>query len=501
VLIICLIFLLPNEFNISMKFDYDLIILGSGPAGFSAAMQATKFEKKVLLVEANEKHLGGSWINTGTVPSKALREAAATIHKHTELFGDIDGKKAWARFKMADLLRFKNRVVDYENSEVKRNLIKNEVHTARGFGKITDEHTIEVTDHLGNVKSYTSEFILISTGSTQQPPATFKIDHEVIIDSYAIMNMTHIPRRLAIIGTGINAIEYATIFAALGTKVTLLNPSPQHMPFLDDEIRTEFYKSLEKHRMVIYNNVKMQGVQQNLLRNRTEVRFKLDGIDQLHVIETEYVLHFGARKPNTQKIGLDTVGITVDDAGYINVNDNYQTNVPNIYAAGDVVGFPGLASASFTQGRVATCHMCGVGDVMLTGFHPFGIYSIPEISSIGLTEEEARTSGLDVTVGRAYYKELTKSSVSNNATGMLKLVFETETLKLVGVHIVGENACELIHIGQVLMKKGHDIRYFIDNILNYPTFSEAYRVATFNGVNRVNKAGVKYRSLLNVEKK
>lgn len=479
-----------------MKFDYDLIIIGSGPAGFSAAMQATKFEKKVLLVEANEKHLGGSWINAGTVPSKALREAAATIQKYTDLFGDIDGKKAWARFKMADLLRFKDKVVDYENSEVKRNLIKNEVHTARGFGKIIDEHTVEVSDHMGNVKNYTSQFILISTGSTQLPPKTFKIDQEVVVDSYAIVNITHIPRRLAIIGTGVNAIEYATIFAALGTKVTILNSTPEYLPFLDSEIREEFNRALEMHRMVIYNNVRMQGVQKNSIRNRTEVRFKLEGEDQLRVIETEYVLHFGARRPNTQNIGLENVGISLDDQGYVTVNENYRTIVPSIYAAGDVVGFPGLASASFTQGRVATCHMCGVGDVVLSGFHPFGIYAIPEISSIGLTEKEAIDQGLDITVGRAYYKELTKSSVSNSTVGMLKLIFETQTLKPVGIHIVGENACELIHIGQVIMKKGHDIRYFMDNILNYPTYSEAYRVATFNGVNRVNKAGVKYKNLL-----
>jgi len=484
-----------------MKFDYDLIIIGSGPAGFSAAMQATKLEKKVLLVEANEKHLGGSWINTGTVPSKALREAAATIHKHTELFGDIDGKKAWARFKMADLLRFKNKVVDYENSEVKRNLIKNEVHTARGFGKLLDENTVEVTDHMDTIKTYTAEYILISTGSSQDQPKTFKIDQQVVVDSYTIVNMTHIPRRLTIIGSGVNAIEYATIFSSLGTKVTILNSTPSYLPFLDEEIREEFSKALKMHSMVIHNNVKMQGVQRNSIRNRTEVRFKVADEDQIRVIETEYVLHFGSRKPNTQNIGLERVGITLTDEGFISINENYQTVVPNIYAAGDVVGFPGLASASFTQGRIATCHMCGLNEVSLSGFHPFGIYSIPEISSIGLTEKEAREAGVDVSVGRAYYKELTKSSVSNNSIGLLKLVFESKSLKLLGVHIVGENACDIIHVGQVLMKKGHDIRYFMDNILNYPTYSEAYRVATFNGVNRVNKAGIKYRSLLESEKK
>lgn len=479
-----------------MKFNYDLIILGSGPAGFSAAMQATKFEKKVLLVEANDKYLGGAWINAGTVPSKALREAAAILHKFGTLFGDVEGKKAYERFKMGDLLKFKNKVVDYENSEVKRNLIKNEVHTARGFGKILDVHTIEVTDHLGGKKKFTSEYILIATGSTILKPQTFEVDHKIVLDLTSIINMTHIPRRLVIIGTGINAIEYATIFASLGTKVNVLNTEPGYLPFLDHEIRTEFYKAVELHRMVLHTNVSVQGVQQNKLRNCTEVRFKINGSDQLRVLETEHVIYFGTRRPNSQGIGLENAGIPLDDSGYVSVNENYQTIVNNIYASGDIIGYPGLASASFTQGRLATCHMCGITDITLTGHQPFGIYSIPEISSIGLTEHEAQEKGLDVTIGRAFYKELTKSSVSNEDIGLLKIVFDTQTLKLLGVHIVGEGACDIIHLGQVLMRKGIDIRYFVDNILNYPTYSEAYRIAAFNGINRVNKAGVKYKKLV-----
>ncbi len=476
-----------------MKFDYDLIILGSGPAGFSAAMQSTKFNKKVLLVEADEKHLGGAWINAGTVPSKALREAAAIIYKHSQSFGDTEGKKAFQRFKMKDLLRYKSKVVDYENSEVKRNLIKNEVDTARGYGRIIDENTVEIDSHTGKKKRYTSKFILLSTGSRSEPPAKFTVDHKIVKDNTSLTEMTHIPRRLVIIGSGVNAVEYATIFAALGTKVSMLNLQKEILPFLDDEIRDEFFTALKKHRIVISDNVVIESVDLNRLRNCTEVRFKTKDDDRLQVIETEQVIHFGRRMPNTKDIGLENVGITTDSRGYINVDKHYRTSVPSIFAAGDITGQPGLASASFTQGRVASCNMHGESEMELAGFNPYGIYTIPEISSIGLTEKEAEGLGKDITIGRAFFKELTKSSVSNNELGLLKLVIDTSTQKLLGVHIIGEFACDLIHIGQSVLVNDLEVSYFIDNILNYPTFSEAYRVAAFNGINRINKAGVKYR--------
>lgn len=479
-----------------MSYNYDLIILGSGPAGFSAAMQSTKFGKQVLLVEADETHLGGAWINAGTVPSKALREAAASIAKFTYLFGDVDGKKAYERFKMADLLQFKNKVVNYENSEVKRNLIKNEVHTARGFGKLLDPHTIEVRDHLDSKKTYTAEFILVSTGSKALKPENFEVDNKIVVDNRSLSNMTHVPKRLVIIGGGVNAVEYATIFSALGTKVNLLSSRADYFPFLDHEIRSEFDKVLRQNKITIHTDVHVEGVQSNPLRNCTEVRYRSLEDNLQHVLETEQVIHFGVRCPNTKDVGLEEAGVELDDDGYVKVNEHYQSSVPSVYAAGDIVGFPGLASASFTQGRVASCHMAKVDEIKISGANPFGIYSIPEISSIGLTEEEARDKGFNCEIGRAYYKELTKAAVSNTDIGLLKLVFDKDTLLLLGVHIIGDGACDIIHIGQSIMKNKVDIRYFVDNILNYPTFSEAYRVAAFNGINRVNKSGVKYRNLV-----
>ena len=482
-----------------MSYDYDLIILGSGPAGFSAAMQSTKFNKQVLLIEADENHLGGAWINAGTVPSKALREAAASIAKFTHLFGDVDGKKAYERFKMPDLLKFKNKVVKYENSEVKRNLIKNEIHTARGYGRLLDGHTVEVRDHLNSKKTYTAEYILVSTGSSAMKPEKFEVDNKIVMDNRSLSNMTHVPKRLVIIGGGVNAVEYATVFSALGTKVSLLSSRTDYFPFLDHEIRAEFDKVLRDQRLNIHTDVMVEDVGLNILRNCTEIKYRTLQDNELRVLETEQVIHFGVRSPNTRGIGLEEAGVEMDDNGYVKVNEYYQTSAPSVYAAGDIVGFPGLASASFTQGRVASCHMAGLDEIKISGANPFGIYSIPEISSIGLTEEEAEAQGFDYTIGRAYYKELTKAAVSNTDIGLLKLVVERKSLKLLGVHIIGDGACDVIHIGQSVMKNNVDIRYFIDNILNYPTFSEAYRVAAFNAINRANKSGIKYRNLMSKE--
>lgn len=478
-----------------MKFDYDLIILGSGPAGFSAAMQGSKFDKKVLMVEANENHLGGSWINSGTVPSKALREAAMNIHKFTRQFGDFNDKKAYQQFQMGDLLRLKNRVVDHENSEIKRNLVKNEITTLRGYGRIVDAHTVEVIDPIETKRNYTAANILISTGSAAKHPSNFIIDHRTVLDITTVLTMEHIPRRLVIVGAGVQAIEYATIFASMGTKISLLNPNEDYFTFLDHEVKAILAESLEDFRITIFNNAIVNKVGKNELRNCTEVHFTVDDTEK-RVIETEQVLYFGGRRPNTDKIGLEKVGITVDENGHIPVDEEYRTSVKSIFAAGDVVGYPELASASFSQGRLATCHMFDIPAAEMGQTMPFSIYSIPEISSVGLTEKEAEEADYQVTVGRAYYGNLTKATISNNSKGMLKLVFETGTFRLLGVHVIGDNACEIIHIGQAVIALKGDVRYFISHMMNYPTYAEAYRIAAFNGVNRVYKAGVKYRNIL-----
>lgn len=481
----------------SHNFEYDVIIIGSGPAGFACAMQSSKFDKKALVVEAHSKFLGGTWINSGTVPSKALREAANTILKFDTQFGDNDMPKPYERFRMEELLQYKDEVLEQENKKVKNDLIKNEVDVARGFGKVVDGHTVEVETQIGTTQTYTGKYILICTGSSPEQPEGFDIDHENVLDYQSILQITHIPRRMVIIGLGVNALEYATIFAALGTRVTILTAKTEHLTFLDAEIKEHLISVLDEKSITIRKGVKVEDVDYNPLRTCVEVRFRsLQENERLQVIETEHALFMGGSKPNTENIGLETVPVKTDDRGYIMVDDNFRTECESIFAAGDVIGFPRLASASFSQGRMAACNMFGIPANNVPSEIPSGIYSIPEISHIGMTEQEAENSGIDVTVGRAYFKNIAKADMTGHYEGILKLVFRTDNFKLLGVHIIGKEASNLIHLGQAVMSFDGDIRYFISHVMNYPTLSEAYRIAAFNGVNRVYKAGVKYRKIL-----
>ncbi|SMO71115.1 Si-specific NAD(P)(+) transhydrogenase [Fodinibius sediminis] len=480
-----------------MSRDYNVIIIGSGPAGFSCAMQSSKFDQKVLVVESHEDYLGGTWINTGTVPSKALREAAKTILEFNNQFGDHESRKPYERFRMADLLQYKQEILEKENRKVKNDFINNNVDVARGFGRLLDDHTVEVETHLGTTETYTADYILLCTGSSPTEPGTFEIEHNKILDYKSILDLTHIPRRLVVIGSSVSAFEYATIFAALGTRITLLNEQDDYLTFLDHEIKEHFQQALHDRGITVKNGISIQDVEFNPLRNNTEVKFKANtGEQQLQVLETEHVLYLGGRKPNVGNLNLDKAGVKTDEDNFIIVDENYKTNVDSIYAAGDVIGFPSLASASFTQGRLAACNMFSISSLEMPEQIPYGIYTIPEISNIGMTEQEAEKMGLDITVGRAYFSEITKADMTNHNDGLLKLVFNTESLKLLGVHILGNEAANLVHLGQAVMALDGDVRYFIQHVMNYPTLSEAYRIAAFNGVNSVYKEGVQYKQIL-----
>ncbi len=481
-----------------MKYDYDVIIIGSGPAGFSCAMQSTKFDKKVLIVEASENNIGGSWINKGTVPSKALRAAAKLIQSFHSQFGDEKGRKPYERFRMEDIMDYKKPILESKNKKIKEDIVKNEVDTANGWGKIIDENTVEVFKNVDEKETYTGKHILISTGSRPSAPQNVNVDQTKVLDYSSILDLTHIPRRLVIVGSGIIAFEYATIFAALGTRVTILSDLDEILPFLDKEIKSALFKSIRKKNIQIFNNTTIENISGNDLRTCDEVSFRTKDEDRLQVVETDHVLYIGGKIPNTDNLGLDKLGIERDSEGYIKVDGQYRTSVPSIYAAGDVIGYPALASASFLQGRLASCEMFGnkaVAEMSDTSM-PYGIYSIPEISGIGLTEQQAEELNINVTVGRAYFSNLTRADLNHETEGILKLVFRTDNLKLLGVHIFGEHSTDMIHLGQSIMAHNGNIKYFIERVLNYPTYSEAYKIAAFNGLNRVHKAGVKYKKIL-----
>ena len=484
-----------------MKYDYDVIILGSGPAGFSCAMQSSKFDKKALVVEANAEHLGGAWINSGTVPSKALRETSRIIQRFQNQFPDEAKEKPYSKYLMGDLLSYKDQILESKNKKVEKDLSKNEVDTYRGYGKLIDKNTVEVKNWEGEKKKFTAEFILLATGSRNKPSEGFKVDHDVILDDNSVLSLTHIPRRLVIVGSGVNALEYATTFSSLGTRVTILSESDDFLPFLDTDIADELRTILNRDSIEVIQSAKSISVSVNDLRGTAEVKHQIKNDKEKnrdYVLETEHVLYLGQKLPNTKGIGLEDVGVKTDEENFIITDATFKTSVPNIFAAGDASGFPRLASASFSQGRIASCEMFREDNTLqMPEEIPFAIYSIPEISNIGLNQKQATEKGFNVAVGRAYYKNITQGDVSNQQTGLLKIVFDQDTLKILGIHIIGERASDLIHLGQAVMNLGGDIRYFIDHVLNYPTYSEAYRIAAFNGINFVHKAGVKYKKLLN----
>jgi NAD(P) transhydrogenase len=340
----------------------------------------------------------------------------------------------------------------------------------------------------------------VCTGSSPTKPEKFEIDHDKILDYKSVLQLTHIPRRLTIIGSNVNAMEYATTFAALGTRVTILSAHNDYLTFLDHEIKKHVRNVFAQQSITVKTGVTIEEVGYNSLRNNTEVKFRsTTDENRLQVIETEHVLFFGGREPNIKNMGLNQVGVERDKDGLIKVDSTFRTNIDSVYAAGDVIGFPRLASASFTQGRLAACNMFGIPSMEVPDKIPYGIYTIPEISNIGLSEQKAREMGLDITVGRAYFKNIAKEDMSDHDEGILKLVFHTDSLKLIGVHILGNGAADLIHLGQAVMAYDGDVRYFIQHVMNYPTLSEAYRIAAFNGVNRVYKAGVKYENILEDE--
>ncbi|MEQ9392061.1 MAG: FAD-dependent oxidoreductase [Balneola sp.] len=482
------------------KYDYDVIILGSGPAGFSCAMQSSKFDKKVLVIEANQEHLGGAWINSGTVPSKALRETSRIIQRYQNQFPEEAKEKPYSKYLMGDLLSYKDQILESKNKKVENDLIKNEVDTYRGYGSLVDKHTVEVKNWEGEKKKFTAEYIMLATGSHNKAPDGFKVDHEIVLDDNSVLSLTHIPRRMVIIGSGINALEYATTFSSLGTRITILSYTSEFLPFLDHDIRSELNKVLADNSIEIIEKVRDLSIGVNDLRGTVEVMHTLKDDNEKgrkYVLETEHVLYLGKKLPNTDGIKLDKVGVELDDEGFIKTDGTFRSSVENIFATGDVAGFPRLASASFSQGRIASCEMFREDNTLeMPEQIPFAIYSIPEISNIGLTQQEAIDNSFNVAVGRAYYKNITQGDVSNQQTGLLKIVFDQETFKILGIHIIGERASDLIHLGQSVMNLGGDIRYFIDHVLNYPTYSEAYRIAAFNGINFVHKAGVKYKKIL-----
>ena len=456
----------------------DFIVIGSGPAGQKAAIQAAKLGKSVVMIE-KYPNPGGGCLHSGTIPSKSLREAILNLT-------DFHKKSYYSKhdvqehdISINDLNYCLNQVTEEQIRQLHRQFEKNNIKLIQGAAHFENHHQIAVLDdnnHLTHI--ITGEKTLLATGSKPRNPKNVPFDKEMVLDSTRLLSIDHLPKRMIVLGGGIIGSEYASFFAALGTEVIVVDKKEQMLPYLDKEVGQHLQSSLSKIGLQFMGNRDFDEI----IRHKDEVEVKFNDGSSLR---SEMLLYALGRVANVDHLHIENVGITVDSKGYIPVNALFQTIVPNIYAVGDVIGGPSLASTSMEQGRLAARHAFGAETHHFPTFYPIGIYTIPEISSCGYTEEQLKNLCFRYEVGRAYYYEIAKNTIAGNDPGMFKLLFHADTLEILGIHIIGRDATEVIHIGQVAMTHSARIDYFIDQVFNYPTYAEGYRIAALNGFNKV----------------
>ena len=463
--------------------NFDLIVIGCGPAGEKAGAQAAYFGKRVAVIERAD-HMGGSCINTGTVPSKTLRESALYFSglKQRGLYGIDYSLKD--NLTVNDFMHHEREVVDMERQRILKNLERHKIELVRGQASFEDAHTVAVSSAAGT-RRLTGEVILISTGSSPNRPPEISFDDVHTFDSDTFLQLKKIPKSLAVIGGGVIGCEYASIFKALGVDVTLVDGRDRLLPFLDPEISDRLRDRLAELGMHFWFNERPVKVENSSAGARLTMKSG-------KTLETESALFAAGRRAAVDGLALEKAGLGVTDRGYIKVDENYRTAVPSIYAAGDVIGFPALASTSMEQGRVAVCHAFGFKyKQRVASMLPMGIYTIPEISAGGETEDSCKEKKIDYVVGRAHYENNARGHIAGDTSGLLKIIFGRTDRKLLGVSIIGENATELIHIGMMVMDNGLTIDEFIEQVFNYPTLSEMYKYAAYDGLG--NLSGHKLR--------
>ncbi|MEZ4862024.1 MAG: Si-specific NAD(P)(+) transhydrogenase [Caldilineaceae bacterium] len=449
---------------------YDVIVIGSGPGGEGAAMKATKAGKRVAVVE-EKLEVGGNCTHRTTIPSKALRQAIQQM---------IDTGNISSNYQA--LLRSAERVIE-QQTELRTSFYeRNLVDVLTGRGAFVDAHTVEVTTPNGAVKQYTADYFVIATGARPYHPADLDFTHLRILDSDTVLTYTGNPRSITIYGAGVIGCEYASIFRGLRIKVNLIDPRDRLLSYLDDEIIDALSYHLRDNGVLIRHNEEYERVEAH--DDGVTLYFKSN-----KVIQSDILLWAQGRTGNSDHMGLEALGIERNSRGNIVVNENYQSAQPHIYAVGDVVGHPSLASAAYDQGRfAATTIVTGQCEHRLVEQIPTGIYTIPEISSIGATERELTEQRVPYEVGHAFFRHLARAQLSGRTVGMLKILFHRETLQILGIHCFGSQASEIIHIGQAIMAQqgeANSLMYFVNTTFNYPTMAEAYRVAALNGLNRV----------------
>lgn len=456
---------------------YDLLVIGTGPAGQKAAVQAAKLGKKVGIVERKEV-VGGVCINTGTIPSKSLREAVLYLSgfRQRNLYGA--GYRLKETITIEDLAFRANHVISREIAIVKNQMTRNRVDMIHGRASFADPHRLRIRQ-AGDTIEHTADFIVIAVGTEPARPADVPFDDESIIDTDGLLALKCIPDSIVIVGGGVIGTEYASILAALGVPVTLIDKRPRLLEFVDAEIIEALQQQMKDIGVTLYHEEEALAIKK-VADHRIDVRLK-----QAKPIQATTLMYAIGREGATKDLNLESIGLTPDQRGRLSVNEHFQTAIPHIYAAGDVIGFPALASTSMQQGRHASCHAFGHPDRTDTELLPYGIYAIPEISMVGKNEEDLVKTEIPYGAGIARYREIARGQLIGDETGMLKLLFHRHSRELLGVHAIGEGATELIHIGQAVMAYRGKIDYFIDTVFNYPTLAECYKVAALDGINRL----------------
>ncbi len=454
----------------------DVIVIGSGPGGEGAAMQLAKGGRRVQLVERHNK-VGGGCTHWGTIPSKALRFA---IYQLTEALNHplLKACDVSVDFTMDDLRRRTHTIIDQQEAMRRRFYIRNAVEVIQGEAAFVDRNTIEV----GGSRRLRAKAIVLATGSRPYRPDHIDFSHPRIFDSDSILTLDRRPRTMSIYGAGVVGCEYASMLRNLDIKTNLVNSRSRLLDFLDDEISDALSYHMRENGIIIRHN-----------ENYREVRGGDDGVELAlksgKRLKTDILLWANGRTGNSDRLQVDRIDLQADSRGYLSVNEYFQTEVGGVYAVGDLIGFPSLASAAYTQGRAAASHILGkLKHLRKAGEIPSGIYTSPEISCIGKTERELTHQCVPYEIGSAHFKNLARAQITGQGTGMLKLLFHRETFEILGIHCFGPNASEIIHIGQAIMAQqppGNSLHYFMNTTFNYPTMAEAYRVAALNGYNRV----------------
>jgi NAD(P) transhydrogenase len=459
-------------------YDYDVLVLGSGPGGQKAAIAAAKLGRHAAIVE-RKTMVGGVCINTGTIPSKTLREAVLylTGRSQQEFYGQSYRLKD--EITVTDLTARTHHVIGREIDVIRSQLARNHVAMLAGTARFTDPHTVIVTAEEGPERSITADMIIVAVGTRPARPSTVEFDGRTIVDSDQILLIDRIPSSMVVVGAGVIGIEYASMFAALGTKVTVVERRERMLDICDLEV-VEALKYQLRDLAVTFR------FRETVARVERHGQGTITCLESGKRIPADTVMYSAGRQGVTDALELEKAGLQADDRGRISVDDNYQTEVEHIYAVGDVIGFPALAATSMEQGRRAAYHACGEPIAgHLSTLQPIGIYTIPEISYVGRTEDELTEQSVPFEVGVSRYRELARGAILGDSYGMLKLLVHADTRALLGVHVFGTNATELVHIGQTVMGCGGTVDYLVDAVFNYPTLAESYKVAALDAMNKM----------------